>query len=184
MPRALITLLLCIAIVGTNGMILSPVLTDIAGQFSVSASVAGRAIAAYGLGTMFTALWLGRSLDSFGVARALRFALVVAGLSEAGSAFSQGWVMLVAFQFIAGMGAGIALHVHLHEADPVLLQPLFELSAMGAAAGAVQGDARLFGFHLPVRRCSASRYFSAVLSMISWGSSGPGGVLSQSRVSR
>jgi len=109
MPRALITLLLCIALVGTNGMILSPVLTDIASQFDVSASVAGRAIAAYGLGTMFTALWFGRSLDSFGVARALRYALVVAGLSEVGSAFSNGWVMLVGAQFLAGMGAGIAL---------------------------------------------------------------------------
>ncbi|MBL1436277.1 MAG: MFS transporter [Rhodobacteraceae bacterium] len=109
MPRALITLLLCIALVGTNGMILSPVLTDIAQQFGVSASVTGRAIAAYGFGTMFTALWLGRSLDNFGVARALRFALVVAGLSQIGSAFSQGWIMLVGFQFVAGMGAGIAL---------------------------------------------------------------------------
>lgn len=109
MPRALITLLLCIALVGTNGMILSPVLTDIAGQFGVSVPVAGRAIAAYGLGTMFTALWLGRSLDSFGVKRALRYAIIVAGFCEVGSAFSQGWVMLVAFQFVAGMGAGIAL---------------------------------------------------------------------------
>lgn len=109
MPRALITLLLCIALVGTNGMILSPVLTDIAQQLGVGASVVGRAIAAYGLGTMFTALWLGRSLDNFGVARALRYSLVVAGLSEIGSGFSQGWVMLVALQFMAGMGAGIAL---------------------------------------------------------------------------
>ena len=109
MPRALITLLFCIALVGTNGMVLSPVLTDIAGQFGVSASVAGRAIAAYGLGTMFTALWLGRSLDNFGITRALRYALVVAGLAEIGSAFAQGWVSLVGFQFMAGMGAGIAL---------------------------------------------------------------------------
>jgi len=109
MPRALITLLFCIALIGANGMILSPVLTDIASQFGVSASVVGRAIAAYGLGTGLTALWLGRSLDNFGIVRALRYAMLVAGLSEALSGLATGWGMLVGLQFMAGMGAGVAL---------------------------------------------------------------------------
>lgn len=109
MPRSLNILLICIAIIGTNGMILSPVLTDISAGFGVTPAVAGRAIAGYGAGTALVAFWLGRSLDGFGLTRSLTFAMAVAGLAMAGSSLAQGWLSLTLLQFIAGCAAGVAL---------------------------------------------------------------------------
>lgn len=109
MTAPLYILMMCIALIGANGLLLSPVLTDIASEFDTSIAKAGRAIAAYSTGTAITALWLGRSLDGFGLARALILAMAVVGLAQFGSAFSTGWVGLSAAQGLAGAGAGIAL---------------------------------------------------------------------------
>ncbi len=98
-----------VALVGANGLLLSPVLTDIAGGFGVPVGVAGRALAAYSAGTALTAIWLGRSLDGFGLSRALALAMVLVGLAQLGSALAGGWGTLALFQGLAGAGAGVAL---------------------------------------------------------------------------
>ncbi|MEO1919841.1 MAG: hypothetical protein ABGW81_09110 [Paracoccaceae bacterium] len=67
MNAQLYILTACIALIGTNGLLLSPVLTDIAVSLDVTVGEAGRAIAAYSAGAAVTAIWLGRSLDRFGL---------------------------------------------------------------------------------------------------------------------
>ena len=109
MTAPLYILMMCIALIGANGLLLSPVLTDIASELGTTISAAGRAIAAYSAGTAVTALWLGRSLDGFGLARALILAMALIGLAQIGSAFSSGWVGLSIAQGLAGAGAGVAL---------------------------------------------------------------------------
>ncbi|MGE4611274.1 MAG: MFS transporter [Paracoccaceae bacterium] len=108
MNAQIFILMTCIALIGTNSLLLSPVLTDIAAGFEVNVGVTGRAIAGYSAGTAITAIWLGRSLDGFGLARALVMAMVVIGLAQFASAFSTGWVSLTFAQTIAGAGAGVA----------------------------------------------------------------------------
>ncbi len=103
------TLMALIGIIGTNGLILSPVLNDIAVDFGVSVAVAGRAITAFGLGTAISALWLGRSLDTFGTARALQLAMVVGGLAQIGAALAPGWKVLTLAQGAVGLAAGVGL---------------------------------------------------------------------------
>ena len=109
MNRSLFILMASVALVGTNGLLMSPVLTDIARGFGESAGVTGRALAAYSAGTAVTALWLGRSLDGFGLSKALALAMLVVGLAQLGSGFATGWVTLALLQGLAGAGAGVAL---------------------------------------------------------------------------
>ncbi len=109
MNRSVFILMVSVALVGSNGLLLSPVLTDIAQGFGESAGVTGRALAAYSAGTAVTALWLGRSLDGFGLSRALALAMLLVGLAQFGSGFATGWVTLALMQGLAGAGAGVAL---------------------------------------------------------------------------
>ncbi len=74
-------------------------------------------------------------------------------------------------------GAGVAVHHQLAVSQALAAQPFGQASAVGATAGGEEGDAGRFQGR--VRRRSASRYFSAVRSMISAGSSGAGGCLFQ-----
>ena len=103
------TLMALIGIIGTNGLVLSPVLTDIARDFGVSVAVAGRAITAFGVGTAVSALWLGASLERFGTARALMLAMVVGGVGQLIAALASGWVWLTAAQGLVGLAAGVGL---------------------------------------------------------------------------
>lgn len=109
MNRSVFILMASVALVGTNGLLLSPVLTDIARGFGVSVGVAGRALAAYSAGTAVTAILLGRSLDGFGLSRALAGAMLLVGLAQVGAAGASGWIMLAVMQGLAGAGAGVAL---------------------------------------------------------------------------
>lgn len=109
MPKAVFILTAAIALVGSNGLILSPVLSDIAAQFGISVALVGRAITAFGLGTALSALWLGRSLDGFGTAKALQLALIVGGLAQVLASFSTGWITLSLAEALVGLAAGVAL---------------------------------------------------------------------------
>jgi len=98
-----------VALVGSNGLLLSPVLTDIAAGFDETVGATGRALAAYSAGTALTAFWLGTSLDRFGLSRALALAMAVVGAAQIGSAFANGWIMLALMQGLAGAAAGVIL---------------------------------------------------------------------------
>lgn len=109
MTKLICTLLLCVCLIGSNGLLLSPLLSVIGTEFGAPIAHISRAVAAYGAGTALSAIWLGRSLDGFGMNRALFWSMTVAGLSQFLSAFSHDWVTLSALQMLAGAAAGIAL---------------------------------------------------------------------------
>jgi len=109
MAGAVYILMAAIALVGSNGLILSPVLADIARDFGASVPEAGRAMTAFGLGTALSAFWLGRMLDGFGIARALQGAMVIGGLGQIGAAFSNGWITLALAEGVVGLASGVAL---------------------------------------------------------------------------
>ncbi len=109
MDRAVFTLMLCVGLIGSNGLILAPVLADIAVEFDDGIASLARAMSAFGAATAITALTLGRALDRFGCARALRLAMVVGGLGQILAAQSGSWVGLSAAQALTGAASGVAL---------------------------------------------------------------------------
>jgi len=109
MPRTLYILLFCLALSGSTGLVMAPLLTDIAKGFDTSPATIGRAMAGYGAGTALTALWLGQSLDRIGVLRALRLALALGGIAMIGSGFATGWQTLLLAMFVAGLSSGVVL---------------------------------------------------------------------------
>ena len=109
MTRLIYTLLFCVCLIGSNGLLLSPILTAISTDLSASIPQVSRAIAAYGAGTAISAIWLGRYLDGFGMNRALFRSMLVAGVSQILTAFVQDWVFLTLLQVCTGAAAGIAL---------------------------------------------------------------------------
>lgn len=104
-----LTLLLGVAVIGSNSLVLSPILTDVAADLQASTITVAHAIAAYGGATAVSALLLGFTVDRFGA----RSVLLVGGLGLAVSmlvcALSSSWLMLVAGQAIAGLAAGVML---------------------------------------------------------------------------
>lgn len=109
MTKLICTLLLCVCLIGSNGLLLSPLLTQISSDFQTPVAFISRAVAAYGAGSALSAIWLGRFLDGFGMNRALFWAVTIAGTAQVLSAFSQDWIMLSGLQMMAGAAAGIAL---------------------------------------------------------------------------
>ncbi len=109
MTRFLYSLLLSVCLIGSNGLLLSPMLPAISSDLQAPLSHISRAIAAYGAGSALSAVWLGRYLDGYGMNRALFLAMAVAGCAQILAAFSQGWISLTATQMLAGAAAGIAL---------------------------------------------------------------------------
>ena len=109
MTRFLYSLLFSVCLIGSNGLLLSPMLPAIGADLGTPLSVISRAIAAYGAGSAISAIWLGRYLDGYGMNRALFLAMAVAGSAQILAVFAQSWVSLAALQMLAGGAAGIAL---------------------------------------------------------------------------
>ena len=109
MTKFLYSLLFSVCLIGSNGLLLSPLLSGISTDMQAPLSHISRAIAAYGAGSAISAIWLGRYLDGFGMNRALLYAIAVAGAAQILAAFTQGWLSLTALQMLAGAAAGIAL---------------------------------------------------------------------------
>lgn len=109
MRYLLVFLLLCVCLIGSNGLLLSPMLKTISNDLDVTIGTVSKSIAAYGAGTAISAIFLGRSLDGFGLNRALFWSMAMAGFCQIVSAFSQNWIMLGVLQMLVGASAGIAL---------------------------------------------------------------------------
>lgn len=107
-PRIFI-LLTCVCLIGSNGLILSPVLSAIALDFDTSVTTVSRSIAGYGVGTAVSAFFLGRYIEQLGYLRVLVVALIVAGSSQLVSAQVQAWGPLTVAQVFAGVATGVAL---------------------------------------------------------------------------
>lgn len=102
-------LLLGVAVIGSNSLVLSPVLTDVAADLATTPLVISRAIAAYGGATALSALLLGFTIDRYGVRAVLIAGTVLLALATFGSALASSWIALAFAQGAAGLAAGVML---------------------------------------------------------------------------
>lgn len=106
---ALPLLMLGIAVIGSNSLALSPVLTDVAHSLSATPVQVARANAAYGGATAMSALLLGPAVDRLGARRVLAAGFAVMTLAMLASAAATSWAMLAAAQGLTGLAAGVVL---------------------------------------------------------------------------
>ena len=99
----------CVAVIGSNSLVLGPIAPAVASSFGTSVPVVMIAAAAFGLGTSASALFLARYIDRLGARRMLQGALLLLALALVASAAAPTVIMLVATQLVAGIAAGIAM---------------------------------------------------------------------------
>jgi predicted MFS family arabinose efflux permease len=98
-----------VAVIGSNSLVLSPILADVAAGLGTTVVAVSRAIASYGGATALSAFALAPRIDRVGPRRALVGGM--AGLVAATllSAAAPHWTVLLLAQAVAGLGAGVAL---------------------------------------------------------------------------
>ena len=99
----------CIAVIGSNSLVLGPIAPAVASSFATSVPVVMIASAVFGLGTSASALFLARYIDRIGARRMLQGALLLLAIALVASAVAPTVTMLVAAQLLAGIAAGIAM---------------------------------------------------------------------------
>ncbi|ESZ29972.1 MFS transporter [Mesorhizobium sp. L2C084A000] len=99
----------CIAVIGSNSLVLGPIAPAVASSFGTSVPAVMIAAAAFGLGTSASALFLARYIDRLGARRMLQGALLLLALALVASAAAPTVIMLVSAQLLAGIAAGIAM---------------------------------------------------------------------------
>ena len=104
-----LVLLGVVATVGSNSLVLSPILTDVSAGLGTTPAATARAIAAYGGATALSAIVLAPLIDRFGSRRMLLRGLLALMAGIALSAAAENWIMLALFQALAGLGAGVVL---------------------------------------------------------------------------
>ncbi|WP_283966226.1 MFS transporter [Tritonibacter sp. AK171] len=103
------TLMCAIAIVGTNALLLSPLVQTVGADLAASPAQVLRASSGYGLGVAAAALMLAPMGDRIGAGRLLRMALVALTLGFIASALAPTLVALIAAQVLCGIAGGAAL---------------------------------------------------------------------------
>lgn len=99
----------CIAVIGSNSLVLGPIAPAVALSFESSVPTVMVAAAAFGLGTSASALFLARYIDRLGARRMLQGALLLLAIALVASAAAPILTMLVAAQLVAGIAAGVAM---------------------------------------------------------------------------
>ncbi|KAA3450769.1 MFS transporter [Mesorhizobium sp. SARCC-RB16n] len=99
----------CIAVIGSNSLVLGPIAPSVAVSFATSVPRVMMAAAAFGLGTSASALFLARHIDRVGARRMLQAALLLLALALVASAAAPTVSALVAAQLVAGIAAGVAM---------------------------------------------------------------------------
>ncbi|MBZ9951567.1 MULTISPECIES: MFS transporter [unclassified Mesorhizobium] len=99
----------CIAVIGSNSLVLGPIAPAVAVSFATSVPVVMMAAAAFGLGTSASALFLARYIDRVGARRMLQAALLLLTLALVASAVAPTVMALVAAQLLTGIAAGVAM---------------------------------------------------------------------------
>ena len=100
-------LMFAVSVVGSNGLALSPILSDVARSFSTTPLTISTAISAYGAATAASAFFLAARIDRIGIRRTLlggMLALIAALLL---SAAAPHWLALTLAQAVAGTAAGV-----------------------------------------------------------------------------
>lgn len=101
--------MMAVAVIGSNSLLLSPILADIAAEFSLSPVQVGWAITVYNGTTAVSALFLARLIDDWGVPKAFMMAYGGLLLGTCISAISRNLSWLIVGQGLAGLGAGVSL---------------------------------------------------------------------------
>src|SRR3954469_16898465 len=109
MRRQIFLLTLGIAVTGSNSLVLSPILADVAMGLGTTPVVVSRALAAYGGATALSAFLLAPRIDRVGPRQALSAGMAALSVATLVSAASTHWLVLVLAQIVAGIGAGIVL---------------------------------------------------------------------------
>jgi len=109
LPPAAYLLTGCVAIVGSNSLVLGPIAPEVAHALGSTTSAVMAATAAFGLATATSALLFARHIDRLGAWRVLRASMAVLALALLSSAAAAGVVMLSAAQAVAGLATGVAL---------------------------------------------------------------------------
>lgn len=129
---AVLTLILLLGVVaiGSNALILSPILSDVAATFEVGVRTVSYAISAYGGATALSALFLGGAIDRLGARTVLISGGALLVVATAASAAAPHWTVLLMAQVAAGIAAGVMLPA---------------IYATATHAGGPEGGARLLG---------------------------------------
>lgn len=109
LPPAAYPLTGCVAIVGSNSLVLGPIAPEVAHALGSTTSTVMTATAAFGLATAMSALLFARHIDRLGAWRVLRASMAALALALLSSASATGVVMLSAAQVVAGLATGVAL---------------------------------------------------------------------------
>jgi predicted MFS family arabinose efflux permease len=89
------------------GIVMAPVLTQIAGEFNITTGTAGLVVAAYGAPGILVAVLTGPYSDRFGRKRFLVTGSLIMGVFTLLSAFATSFAVLVAMRIIAGVGGSV-----------------------------------------------------------------------------
>ncbi len=102
-------LMIAVGVIGSNSLLLSPILADVARDFSISSVEVAWAITAYNAVTALSALFFARYIDKWGIHKALFAAYALLSVGTGLSAFSWNLTGLIIGQSLAGLGAGVSL---------------------------------------------------------------------------
>lgn len=89
------------------GVVMAPVLTQIAAEFNITTGTAGLVVAAYGVPGIAVAILTGPYSDRFGRKRFLVTGSLIMGLFTLLSAFATSFAVLVAMRILAGVGGSL-----------------------------------------------------------------------------
>ncbi|HKC91646.1 MAG TPA: MFS transporter, partial [Candidatus Limnocylindria bacterium] len=89
------------------GIVMAPVLTQIATEFNITTGTAGLVVAAYGAPGIVVAVLTGPYSDRFGRKRFLVTGSLIMGVFTLLSAFATSFAVLVAMRIIAGIGGSV-----------------------------------------------------------------------------
>jgi predicted MFS family arabinose efflux permease len=89
------------------GIVMAPVLTQIASEFSITTGTAGLVVAAYGVPGILVAVLTGPYSDRFGRKRFLFAGSLIMGIFTLLSAFATSFAVLVAMRVLAGIGSSV-----------------------------------------------------------------------------
>ncbi|CAB3844276.1 MFS transporter [Achromobacter deleyi] len=109
LPAAIPALMFAVSVVGSNGLALSPILSDVARSFGSTPLTVSTAISAYGAATAASAFLLAARIDRWGIRRALLGAMIALIAALLLSACAPHWIVLTAAQALAGAAAGVIL---------------------------------------------------------------------------
>ncbi|CAB3827939.1 MFS transporter [Achromobacter pulmonis] len=109
LPPAIAALMFAVSVVGSNGLALSPILSDVARAFAATPLTVSSAISAYGAATAASAFLLAARIDRWGIRRSLLAAMAALIAALLMSAAAPHWIILTAAQALAGAAAGVIL---------------------------------------------------------------------------